>query len=247
MADFRSRKSPDLSPESRYFGWEEIKSTRYMQALEQYTSPPFPHQNYGACRSDQTLEGCYLTVDLCPSVRSFDKDMFEELIKLSEEKKQVIPVALCVTGLWMIQCKDQFKWLKEQQMQNKLDITWVNHTYTHIYYQDVVNEENFLLHPTQRPHFLDEVLGTEKILLKHGLIPSPFLRFPGLYSDEDLIKKSKDHSLIPLGSDAWLAKNQPIRNGSFILVHGNGNERAGIEALLPQIPALSFRSIEQAF
>ena len=48
-------------------------------------------------------------------------------------------------------------------------------------------------------------------------------------------------SLIPLGSDAWLAKGEAPRKGSFILVHGNGNEPKGVKLLLPILRNKEFR------
>ena len=71
------------------------------------------------------------------------------------------------------------------------------------------------------------------LLLENGLIPSPFFRFPGLVADGGLLEKLRQLSLIPIGSDAWLAKGENPANGSFILVHGNGNEPQGVRKLLP--------------
>jgi len=34
--------------------------------------------------------------------------------------------------------------------------------------------------------------------------------------------------MIPIGSDAWLAKNQWPKEGSIVLVHANGHELIGI-------------------
>jgi len=34
--------------------------------------------------------------------------------------------------------------------------------------------------------------------------------------------------LIPIGTDAWLAKGQQAENGSIVLIHGNGNEPVGV-------------------
>lgn len=36
------------------------------------------------------------------------------------------------------------------------------------------------------------------------------------------------YGIIPLGSDAWLAKGQPANSGSIVLIHGNGNEPLGV-------------------
>ncbi len=51
-----------------------------------------------------------------------------------------------------------------------------------------------------------EVLEVGKILVSNNIAPSPFFRFPGLISDQTLIEKLEYLGLIPLGSDAWLAK-----------------------------------------
>ncbi|KJV78934.1 hypothetical protein RMAECT_0691 [Rickettsia rhipicephali str. Ect] len=50
---------------------------------------------------------------------------------------------------------------------------------------------------------------------------------------------------IPLGSNVWLAKGEKVQNGSFILVHGNSNKKAGIDLIMPMLPKLL--PIEKAF
>jgi len=74
-----------------------------------------------------------------------------------------------------------------------------------------------------------EVLETEKAMLKNGLLPSVFFRFPGLVSDQQLVDKIVGFGLIPIGSDAWLAKGQLPKSGSIVLIHGNGNEPIGVD------------------
>ena len=69
-------------------------------------------------------------------------------------------------------------------------------------------------------------------MLEQGIIPSSFFRFPGLISNQQLIAELRAMSLIPVGSNAWLACGQNPKPGSIILVHGNGNEPKGIELLL---------------
>ena len=77
-----------------------------------------------------------------------------------------------------------------------------------------------------------EVLKTEATLIDNGLQPSVFFRFPGLVSDAGLVSRVTSYGLIPVGSDAWLAKGQTPSSGSIVLVHGNGNEPIGIERFL---------------
>ena len=76
------------------------------------------------------------------------------------------------------------------------------------------------------------MLATEQLLIENGLTPSPFFRFPGLVADAGLLTRLRQLWLIPIGSDAWLAKGEVPVNGSFILVHGNGNEPQGVRKLL---------------
>jgi hypothetical protein len=47
-------------------------------------------------------------------------------------------------------------------------------------------------------------------------------------SDQQVVYKITDYGLIPIGSDAWLAKGQHAQNGSIVLIHGNGNEPVGV-------------------
>ena len=79
--------------------------------------------------------------------------------------------------------------------------------------------------------FMDEVLSPERLLLERDITPSPFFRFPGLVSDRRLIESLRDLYLIPVGSNAWLAKGESPQAGSVILVHANGNEPEGIRRL----------------
>jgi hypothetical protein len=66
-------------------------------------------------------------------------------------------------------------------------------------------------------------------LLQYGFLSSVFFRFPGLVSDQQVVDSVVSYGLIPIGSDAWLAKGQPVHRGSIMLIHGNGNEPVGIQ------------------
>ena len=50
-----------------------------------------------------------------------------------------------------------------------------------------------------------------------------------LVSSQDGEAKVTDFGIIPIGSDAWLAKGQQPQAGSIVLIHGNGNEPLGVE------------------
>jgi hypothetical protein len=243
--NFKPRKIVDGVP--GYFTMQELLATPYMKALVKYTSPPYVLQNYGITHAEKTVKGVFLTADMCPSVKPFETDFFNTLVSISEKNHQPTPIALPITGLWIIGHPDEFNWLIKQIEESKLKIIWVNHSFSHVYYADLPLEQNFLLEPhTNTTH---EILATEKLLLEHGQLPSVFFRFPGLVSNEKLILKLRKYGLIPIGTDAWLAKDQEPKPGSIILVHGNSNEPQGIKKLMPMLqnPNYNWLALDGAF
>lgn len=202
-----------------------IRRTSFIKALYRYTAPDKKIQNSGITGA---AKGLFLTVDMCPSKKTFDKDLFVSTINANTSKAPV-PVAIAVSGLWIERHREDFEWILNEEKLKKLSVTWVNHTYSHPYDEGKPLEENFLLKPGV--NFEEEVLKDEIILLKNGITPSPFFRFPGLVSDDKLLEKLRALSLIPIGSNAWLAKDEAPKDGSIILVHGNGNEEEGVKRL----------------
>ncbi|MDP4207131.1 MAG: hypothetical protein Q8859_14190, partial [Bacteroidota bacterium] len=51
---------------------------------------------------------------------------------------------------------------------------------------------------------------------------------PGLVSDRKVFNKVISYGVIPIGSNAWLAKGQKLKPGSIVLLHGNCNEPVGV-------------------
>lgn len=210
-----------------------VRTTPYGRALARFTSPPYKLQNHGATRAERPVSGMFLTVDMCPSRRPFEREFFTAVAALSRKSGRATPLAIAMTGSWLENHGDELAWIVRQVREGKLAVTWVNHSYTHPYEPGTPLERNFLLTPgvdVER-----EVLATERLMLEKGLVPSPFFRFPGLVADGRLVEQLRRLSLIPIGSDAWLAKGESPRNGSFILVHGNGNEPPGIRKILPML------------
>lgn len=66
-------------------------------------------------------------------------------------------------------------------------------------------------------------------MLHQGLVPSIYLRYPGLISDEKVVELTQSLGLVPLGSQSWIAKTRQFSPGDILLVHGNGNETKGID------------------
>lgn len=204
----------------------DVQKTLFVKALEKYNSLPVTLQNHSLKKAEMGKEGFFLTVDLCPSKKNLDKKIFTSAMELSHDEKPV-PIGIAISGEWIKKHGQEFRWLAKEK---KLRVTWINHGYTHPYSKDLPLEENFLL--SKGVDFEREVLETEKLLLKNGITPSPFFRFPGLISDSGLVEKLKTLSLVPIGSQSWLAKKETPEKGGIILVHGNGNEPQGIKRLM---------------
>jgi hypothetical protein len=117
-------------------------------------------------------------------------------------------------------------WLDSLVKVGDLSIVWINHTYNHNVAKNVPLTQNFILEPGTDIN--SEVLNTEIAMMEKKIIPSIFFRFPGLVSDKAVFNKILSLGLIPVGSDAWLAKGQWPTNGSIVLIHANGNEPVGI-------------------
>lgn len=204
----------------------QLGESAYTAALDQYTqsSEGFQHAKTG-------VTGTMLTIDLCPSTGHFKKRFFERLAALSTSRPT--PVAISISGLWLKKHRKAFDYLVSLAQAKKLDITWVNHTYTHPYDHAMPDAHNFLL--LKHVDVDQEILKTEQLLLAANQLPSIFFRFPGLVSSPALIGRLHHFGLIPLGASAWLAKDQLIKPGAIVLVHGNGNEPLGIHLLTPQL------------
>ena len=206
----------------------EWKAAPYARALKKYNEPYPGLQNAGLTRG--AGDGLFITIDLCPSTKKIDAELFKALSELGYLKGAPLPVAIAASGMWMKKHEEELASILELEKKGAISITWVNHTMTHSYDADKPLEENFLLKPGV--DFEKEVLENEEELIRRGLVPSPFFRFPGLVSDKALLARLKRLSLIPVGANAWLAKGEVPLKGSIILVHGNGNEPFGVRKLL---------------
>ncbi len=213
-----------------YFYFQKLAATPYMRLLNNFSRSPYQAENYGVTRAKNHPGGVFVTIDMCPSTQPFEKKLFSTLASLADKARQPIPIAISMSATWLLAHQQEFQWLLKEQAEKRLAITWINHSFSHPYYLDVPIKDNFLVFNAK--YFEQEVLMTEKLLLEQGQKPSIYFRFPGLISNEDLIKRLKDLGLIAIGADAWFAKNQMPQDGSFILIHGNGNEPKGVDKFL---------------
>jgi len=202
----------------------------YETALRKAEQDSKSIQNAGIQSGMPKETGITLTADLCPSRQPLDRRIFTSIFEEFKKVEQPVPIALSITGIWMRDHQKDLQWLKQLNIKGEIAITWINHSYNHRVNMKLPLKENFLLEPGTDINF--EVLGTEQAMLNNGLLPSVFFRFPGLVSDQQLIYKITAFGLIPIGSDAWLAKGQQARPGSIVLIHGNGNEPTGVNDFL---------------
>ncbi len=198
--------------------------TNFKKALEKYTK--FTGYYNNGLKYFENSKSIFLTIDLCPSSKQgFDGKMFRKLL----QNKNLANIAVSISGKWTSEHPKEFRWLLKQYSEKKLNITWINHTYSHYYSRKLPLDKNFLIHDKKK--LQSEIFNMEKLLLSYNVVPSVFMRFPGLISDKEILKKCKNYSLIPVGSDTWIAKKETIKPGSIILVHGNLNEERGVKLL----------------
>jgi len=203
-----------------------FKNSPYVKSVEAAAGKDLQLQNAGIDHAIPGEKGITLTIDLCPSHKSLDRIIFQSVFDEFNKTEQPAPLAISVSGKWILKHQDDLNWLKSLVARKELNITWVNHSYNHEV-NSLPLSENFLLAAGTN---LDvEVLENEKLMLKNGLLPSVFFRFPGLVSDKSIVDKITAYGLIPIGSDAWLAKGQQPNAGSIVLIHGNGNEEIGVK------------------
>ena len=201
------------------------KNTRYFRLLNFSSRTPYPLQNDGITHGEK---GLYLTTDLCPSSQQgFEKALYEAIIR---HFSHPVPVTLFLTKRWIEKHSPAFETLRQWDANGSLAITWGNHTAWHHYHPGRPLKENFVL--STEENLTEDVLILEKTLLKRGITPAVFFRFPGLVSDEKSVETVKQLGLIVIGADAWLAKGQTPKEGSIILLHGNRNEPEGVDRFL---------------
>jgi len=204
-----------------------LKNTSYQKALNKAKLLLFMTEDVGIDSGMPNEAGISLTADLCPSHRPLDRVIFTDIFNELGNKERPVPIALSVTGVWIRNHQTDLEWLKAMEQKREISIIWINHSFHHYVSRTLPLKQNFLLEAGTDINY--EVLANEKAMLANGLMPSIFFRFPGLISDRHLVNTITGLGLIPVGTDAWLAKGQQPHAGSIVLIHGNGNEPAGVK------------------
>lgn len=209
-------------------GWSALDSTPWMRtSRELAVSGP---AGGGLRHLEPAGGGLVLTVDLCPSRKPMDRKVVREVWGAFRKEARPVPVAFSLSGDWIRSHTKDLQWLQSQVDSGRIAPTWVNHTDHHRFRKGLRADRNFLLLPGT--DLKSEVLGAEREMLLHGIVPSAFFRFPGLIDNDTLHRSVLAMGLLPLGADAWLAKAQRPREGSIVLIHANGNEPLGVQEFL---------------
>jgi hypothetical protein len=223
--------------------WQKIHEKNpqnaYLQVLSQAKKLAISEQNAGfTCLPRTPKKGFALSLDLCPSVEPLEKEFFrflDTLIRKNSDAKP-IPLALFVSGGWIRAHRKELDWLLAQEALGKFAFLWGNHSNKHAYSHEKPDKENFLR--LAGTDLAAEILRTEETMLKNGILPSVFFRFPGLVSDTALYAQVLEYGYLPIGTNAWVAKGQKIRASAIALLHGNGNEPKGIRDFVRLYPKL---------
>lgn len=209
---------------------QEFAASPYARALAAVAQNAKKLQDAGITHSLPEERGISLTIDLCPSQKPLDRYLFSDILAAFGRVERPVPLAIAVSGLWMEKHPADLNWLSELAHSNQITVDWINHSYHHQYDPRLPLRRNFLLEKGVDLNV--EILKTEQKMIECGLTPSVFFRFPGLVSDNSEFARVLAYGLIPVGSDAWLAKKQKPGAGSIVLIHGNGNEPLGIAKFL---------------
>jgi hypothetical protein len=209
---------------------EALRTTPYGRALDDSERSAGREQDAGIDHVLPAGNGVVLTIDLCPAGRPLARELFDSVLASFAVEQHPVPIGIAVTGVWMREHPLDLAWIRQRERDGEFAVTWINHSFHHRYDRRLPLSRNFLLEPGTDTEL--EVLSTEKAMLENGLLPSVFFRFPGLVSDRRLVGAVVGLGLVPIGSDAWLAKKQAPSRGSIVLVHGNGNEPLGVERFL---------------
>lgn len=189
-----------------------------------------PLQDAGISHAIPDRHGIVLTIDLCPSLKPLDRVLFLDIMQQMSDIEKPVPLAISVSGHWLLKHQDDLIWLTNLDRRNKIAVTWINHSFNHYYNKYLPLYLNFML--MKGTNVDQEVLLNEKTMIEHNLVPSIFFRFPGLVSGPRVFEKVMNFGLIPVGSDAWLAKGEHADDGNIVLVHANGNEPLGIKKFI---------------
>lgn len=221
----------DSGHKIREMSWETLKANfrdaPYFVLMRKAEMSADTPQNAGLHKLSPTRNGVVLSADLCPSKHPLDRPFIQTLLDGPGKVQKPLPLTFCVTGYWLKTHPLDLEWLQALEHFGNISITWVNHTYRHKTGPRLMIQGNFV--KEEGAHIDEEIFRLEKLMIEKGMTPSIFFRFPGLVSNGKLFRIITSYGLIPIGTDAWIAKGEKPAEGSILLVHANGNEPLGLK------------------
>ena len=149
--------------------WDGVRAalagTRYGEALADAERNETGLQDAGIVHALPREQGVVLTVDLCPSRRPLDRSLFDAVIAEFGPEERPVPLAVAVTGLWMLEHPDDLAWLLDRVRSGAVSITWIDHSFTHRFEPTAPLARNFLLEPGT--DLESEILRTEQADIRH--------------------------------------------------------------------------------
>jgi len=128
--------------------WQQIflkySNTAYVRAIEAAQVQSFSLENSGIVHGFPKEQGVALTIDLCPSHKPLDRIIFTSLITEFAKTEMPVPVALSITGRFMLTHPEDVLWIKNLVASHKISVIWINHTYHHHFNPKVPLTDNFL-------------------------------------------------------------------------------------------------------
>jgi hypothetical protein len=225
--------------DGRYCSLKELESSVYYRSLYYFNNIKDSRENQGL-KNIPGVKGCFVSIDMCPSIKMLEHNLFDAILKTAK-RSQEINLLIAVSGLWIATHLEDFMWLQTLPTQN-IKITWVNHSFSHIFYPDKDFTDNFLLLPNT--DIENEILQTEHLLIEMGELPSLFFRFPGLVASQEILDILTSYGLIQLGASAWihrLPEHETVKDGDIVLIHGNGNEdKVALDKLIKLVQSDQF-------
>lgn len=198
--------------------------------------------NYGITENTNNKKNIYITVDLCPSHHlDYSEELFQSFIDISKSRNQAIPVAISISGHWLLKHQEALEEIKTIEKNGYIKITWVNHSYAHYDNPSLDNSHNFMIHDISNAS--NDIDKNRDLMIKNNLTPSNFFRFPGLISNNYLNNLVENKGYKILGASAWLNKtNGKFKGGDIILIHGNKNEERGVKLFIDNFTTGKFNN-----
>jgi len=157
-----------------------------------------------------------LSLDFCPSVHRADFDFIEHLPNYFSSPNWIA----FMSGKWIKAHPQELQRLVDLNVSGKQQIIFANHSFQHPHKAPFIADSKL--------DFKADTLKAEEVFLERGIAPAMFYRFPGLISNTTTLNTLNSLGYIAISSKAWIAKRQLPVKGSIVLLHGNGNEKNGI-------------------